>query len=362
MQFVNITVDTSGLYPVPTRDMGTLAIVGVGNTSVSGSMVPVKLTSYAEVDALYPTDSDLSIAIKLAFANGAAAIWAVDTKIAKTLDAIEDALETLETKDVQIVVIANTVETDSDTYISTALTNHVESSVTDRVGVFMLASGEDVDTMPTAIATMQSAGNDRMIAVAHNSTTDVAAAVGGILASLNPWESVVNKPLVNVANATDFTTTQMTALAAAQINYIFDPLYLAGTTNVLRTGYTLGTIADGIHFIDVRRTIDDISYKLKVGLTNPNVIGNLRINRSGISELIGYITGIMQPCVKSGEIDSFDIDIPIAAILAKEIDERTTAEAAVLAAARTSRTVSGSVVIEYSGAIHTLNLELNYVA
>ena len=76
MQFVNITVDTTGLYPVPTRDVSTLAIVGVGNTSVSGSMVPVQLTSYAEVDALYPEDSDLSLAIKMAFANGAAAVWA----------------------------------------------------------------------------------------------------------------------------------------------------------------------------------------------------------------------------------------------------------------------------------------------
>lgn len=362
MQFVNITVDTTGLYPVPTKDISTLAIVGVGNTSVSGSMVPVKLTSYAEVDALYPEESDLSVAIKLAFANGAAAIWAVDTKVAKTLDAIEDALETLETKDVQIVVIANTVETDSDTYISTALTNHVVSSMTDRIGVFMLDAGEDVDTMPTAITTMKTSGNNRMVAISHNSTADVAAAVGGLLASLNPWESVVNKPLVGVSNSSDFTTTQMTAFNGAQINFIFDPLYLAGTTNVLRSGYTLGTTAEGINYIDVRRTIDDISYKLKVGLTNPNVIGNLRINRSGIAELINYITGILQPCVNTGEIDSFNIDIPLATILAKETDDRTSAEAATLTAARTSRTVTGSVIIEYSGAIHTLNLTLNYVA
>ncbi len=362
MQFVNITVDTSGLYPVAARDNGTLAIVGVGDTAVSGSPVPVKLTSYAEVDSLYQEESDLALALKIAFANGAAAIWAVDTKVNKTLDAIEDALATLETKDVQIVVIANTIETDSDTYISTALTNHVASSMTDRIGVFMLDSGEDVDTMPTAISTMKSSGNNRMVAIAHNSSVDVAAAVGGVLASLNAWESVVNKPLVGVSNASDFTTTQMSAFVSAQVNFIFDPLYLAGTTNVLRTGYTLGTAAEGINYIDVRRTIDDISYKLKAGLTNPNVIGNLRINRSGIAELISYITGIMQPCVNSNEIDSFDIDIPLASVLAKDIDERTETEAAMLTTARTSRTVTGSVIVEYSGAIHTLNLTLNYVA
>lgn len=362
MQFVNITVDTSGLYPVAARDKGTLAIVGVGDTAVSGSPVPVKLTSYAEVDALYPVESDLALALKIAFANGAAAIWAVDTKVAKTLDAIEDALETLETKDIQIVVVANTVETDSDTYISTALANHVVSSMTDRIGVFMLDSGEDVDTMPTAISTLKSAGNNRLVAVAHNASVDVAAAVGGKLASLDPWESIVNKALSGVTNSADFTTTQMTALAAAQVNFIFDPLYLAGTTNVLRTGYTLGTAAEGINYIDVRRTIDDISYKLKTGLTNPNVIGNLRINRAGIAELIGYITGIMQPCVNSKEIDSFDINIPIASVLAKDIDERTDGETTTLTNARTARTVTGSVIIEYSGAIHTLNLTLNYVA
>lgn len=362
MQFVNITVDTTGLYPVPTRDKGTLAIVGVGNTAVSGSLTPVKLTSYAEVSALYPTDSDLALAIESAFANGAAAIWAVDTKQEKSVSVIEDALETIETKDIQFVVLANTVETDSDAYISAALTHHIGAAITDRIGIFMLAAGEDVDTMPTAIGTMQASGDSRMVAIAHNSTKDVAAAVGGLLASLDPWESAVNKAIKSIGTSADFTTTQMAAMRAAQINYLFDPLYLAGTDKVLPTAYTLGAVADGIYYIDVRRTIDDISYKLKVGLTNPNVIGNLRISRSGISELIGYITGIMQPCVNSGEIDSFKIDIPIAAILAKEPEERTDAEAAVLAAARTSRTVAGTVVIEYSGAIHILNLELNYVA
>lgn len=362
MQFVNISVDTTGLYQVATSDYGTLAIVGVGDTSVSGSMVPVKLTSYAEVDALYPDDSDLALAIKLAFENGASAIWAVDTKVAKTTDAIEDALETLETKDVQIVVIANTVETDSDTYISTVLSNHLASSLTDRVGVFMLASGEDVDTMPSAITTLSTAGNNRLIAVAHNTSADVAAAVAGLISSRKPWESPVNQPLEGVANTADFTTTQVTAMINARINYIFDPLYLSGTGNVLRTGYTLGTTAQGIHYIDVRRTIDDISYKLKAGLTNPNIIGKLRINRSGVSELIEYITGILQPCVVSEEIDSFNVDIPIASILAKDVTARTPAEVTTLTNSRTSRTVTGSVIIEYSGAIHTLNLTLNYVA
>ena len=97
-------------------------------------------------------------------------------------------------------------------------------------------------------------------------------------------------------------------------------------------------------------------------MTNPNVIGNLRINRTGIADLINYITGIMQPRVDVGEIDSFDIDIPLANILAKDADERTAGETTTLTNARTSRTVTGNVIIEYSGAIHVLNLTLNYVA
>ncbi len=165
-----------------------------------------------------------------------------------------------------------------------------------------------------------------------------------------------------VANTTDFTTTQMTAMRAARINYLFDPLYLSGNANVIRDGYTLGTTAEGIHYIDTRRTIDDISYKIKTGLTNPNVIGKLRINRAGIAELIEYITGILQPCVLSGELDSFTIDLPLASILAKDATARTQAETTTLTTARTTRTVSGSVVLVYTGSVHTLNLTLNYVA
>lgn len=362
MQFVNITVDTTGLYPVSTRDAGTLAIVGVGNTLVSGSLEPVQLTTYAEVSAMCPDDSDLSKAIKLGFSNGAASIWAVDLKADKTLQGFIDALELLETKDIQIVVLANTSETNDIPYISTALADHVDSAITDRVGVFMLASGEDTTTMPASLASLVAEGNDRLIAIAHNSTGDVAAAVGGLLARRYAWESPVNQPIKDIVNTVDFTTTQMGLFNTNRINYIFDPIYLSGNTNVMRTGYTLGTVASGLHIIDVRRTLDDISYKLQAGLTNPNVIGNLRINRSGISDLIDNISGILQPCVNSKEIDSYQIDIPLANILAKEPEERTPAESATLTNARTSRVVTGSAIVEYSGAIHTLNINLKYVA
>ncbi len=361
MQFVNIDVDTTGLYQVPTSDKGTVAIVGVGTGS--GSLVPVKLGSYAEVDAIYPTDSELSLAIKLAFENGASGVWAVEIDDPKSLTGVENALEVLETKDVQIVVLANTVELSDTAYISSALDNHVASSVTERVGVFMLASGEDASTMPAAIGNLMSQNTTRLIGIAHNTTSDVAAAVAGLLAGLDPWDSPVMKPLSGISTpSADFTTTQFSLMDAANINPIFDPLYFAGTSLVLKSGYTLGTRAGGIYLVDVRRAIDDIVYKLKTGLTSPAVIGNLRINKSGMASLRNHINSIMQAAVNLGEIDSFAVNIPVATALAVDQNARTPTQATIITTARTNRAVDVTVAIEYSGAIHTLNMTVAFSA
>ncbi len=362
MQFVNIDVDTSGLYQVPTSDYGTVAIVGVGIGS--GSVTPVKLGSYAEVDTAFPdTDSDLSIAIKLAFENGASSVWAVDVASEKTVENFETALASLSNKDVQFVVLANAVETDAVAYMSDALLTHVMGATTERIGVFMLASGADSATAPTAITGMLAANKTRMMCIAHNTTSDVAAAVAGMLASLNPWESPVMKPISGISAATaDFTTTQFALMDAANINPIFDPLYFAGDAQVLKTEYTMGSRAAGIYLVDVRRAIDDIVYKLKTGLTVPTVIGNIRVNKSGMASLRNHITGIMQTAVNTGEIDSFAISIPVATALAVDPAARTPTQTANIAAARTNRAVDVTIAIEYSGAIHTLSITVAFSA
>ncbi|MCK5642715.1 MAG: hypothetical protein KAJ19_18040 [Gammaproteobacteria bacterium] len=359
IQFVNVTVDTSALYQVQARDFGTVAVVGVG--AVSGSSItPIRLGNYAEVDALYPTDSELSIGVKNAFANGASSVYAVDLGQTKNLSSVETALAGLVNIDVQMVALANTPETDAIAYISDALASHVEAAGTERVGVFALAQDEDASTAPTAITNMLAANKTRMFGVAHKSASDVATSVAGLLASIKQWESPILKATSNIVQTTQFTTAQISALNTAQLNPMIDPLYLTGTGYILGTDYTLGTISDGIYRVDVRRTLDDITYKLKAGLTNPTVIGNIRINKTGLSVLNGKMGAILQAAVNDGEIDSYTIDIPVMLALIKDINSRSDAEALLITTARTTRNVDTIVSVVYSGALHTIDVELKF--
>lgn len=377
MQFVNITVDTSGLYQVPTSDKGTVAIVGLAHAAdeTDGATVkaPVRVASYAEVLTEFGVDGKiadgdvLSPAIKLAFANGASSVWAVDVNIAATQANLTTALDKLAMKDVQCVMIANAPASDETNAALLALADHVAggtANATERVGVFMLAAGDDGTGLATTLPSGSVKENNRLIGIAHNNGSyDVAAAVSGLLSSLDPWESPVMKSITGIGTPTaDFTNTQFTNMAAAQINPIFDPLYYAGSSLVLKTEYTLGATAEGIYLVDVRRVIDDIVYKLKTGLTVPAVIGGVRINKAGMASLRNYINSIMQTAVNAGEIDSFSVNIPVATALAVAANSRTAAQATLITNARTNRTVDAEISIEYSGAVHTLDIDVLFSA
>lgn len=357
VEFVNINVSTTGLYTTSTRDYGTVAIVGDGDTV---DYTPIKLGTYAEAVSAFGT-SALGTGAKLAFQNGASCVWAVDCGT-PTLSSVVEALEKLEGYDIQIVALAGLSETADITYITTALADHVYAAATERVGVFQLATGEDATTMPTAISGMLSANKSRMFGIAHNSSNDVACAVAGRIASLKPWESPFLKALVGISQTVGFTNTQITALETAQINVLVDPLYLTGTDYVLGSAFVQGSSGSGINFIDTRRTIDDIAYKIKAALTDPNIIGTIRINKPGLATLMNKLAGLLQTCVAVTEIDGYTITIPVLNALAKDESARSNAETTLITTARTSRTVNVDVEVEYVGVLHLITIDVDIVA
>jgi hypothetical protein len=85
----------------------------------------------------------------------------------------------------------------------------------------------------------------------------------------------------------------------------------------------------------------------------------VQINKPGLSLLMGKLSGILQNAVNLGEIESFVISFPILNALAKDASSRSTTEEAMVASARTSRSVNGDISIEFSGVLHTINLDVN---
>jgi len=357
VEFVNITVSTTGLYTISTRDYGTVAIIGNGGTAVTD---PVKIGSVSEATAAFGVTA-LGDGVRAALQNGAVSVWAVDCGTV-TLSAVQASLALIEGYDVQVVALAGIVETPDNAYVSSALSGHVSAASTERIGVFQLAAEEDVTTMPTAVGGMLTANKSRMFGIAHNSTSEVACAVAGLIARLKPWESPLLKGLTGVTQTIGFTNAQISALETAQINVLVDPIYSTGVDFRLGSPYTMGTAASGIQFIDTRRVIDDIAYKLKAGLTDPNIIGEVRINKPGLGTLMNRLSGILQTCINIGEIESYAISLPVLNALSKDEASRSPAEVLAITTARTSRTVTGDVSITYEGVLHMINLNVNIVA
>lgn len=210
--------------------------------------------------------------------------------------------------------------------------------------------------------------SSRMVLVASKSQDDVAAAVAGRIARYDPWISLTMKDVTGIEQTEQFTDSELAVwldpeaqgIVQARVNPIVDPEFLPGAGLVLGESYT----ADGTGqrlYVDIVRTIDDLAFRLKAQLTNPNVIGTLRINRPGLTGLRTIVAALLDSRVAVGEIDSYTIDLPLLAILQKDPAARTPEETQQVNDVQNGRRLEFSVSVDYSGSIHYLIVTLRIV-
>jgi hypothetical protein len=354
-----------------------LAASGGGTaTNVAAPNAPVLFTD--PTTALRRCPGDLGNAIALAFRQtpGPSLIYGVRAAEGPPVGWAA-ALTAVETLEVQFVVLAN-VALASATAAAAAggtaagailqLAQHVVSVSNtggdgmERMGVAMLVKNS---TDPTIVS--GDLATDRMVYVAHKSTQDVAAAVAGTIAGYEPHISMLLKP-VNVSSDS-FPASAIDTLNGAEtnfdsppagqgVNWLADPVLIPGRGVYLGEGYT-GNPGGGVKFIDVRRTIDDISFRLKARLINS--IGNVRISRSGLRALLAQMEAELDPLVAREVIDGYTIVIPILLLLEKNPATLTASELAQISAAHANRLVQVTVELDYAGAIHRLAIKLKFV-
>jgi hypothetical protein len=203
-----------------------------------------------------------------------------------------------------------------------------------------------------------------MVYIAHKSDQDAAAAVAGTIAGYPPHVSLLLKP-VNITTGL-FTSAEIQTLngtetfssgpAGLGVNWLTDPSLIPGRGIYMGEGYT--GAPGGKKYIDIVRTIDDISFRLKARLINS--IGALRISRSGLRALIAQMEAELTPLVRSEVIEDFEIVIPILALLDKSPDALTDAELTQINNAQSNRVVEVLVAVDYAGAIHRLAVTLKF--
>lgn len=335
---------------------GNAAGAGVG---AGDSIQFTSLNNGKAVDDVGWFKGDLARSVQAAFAQapGPTTIWAVATDPNDAANAIPNALAVVAKIEVQIVVLANTPlvsATSGKTEIEALAThcNTVSNTGADgmeRIGVAMLGNGITDTTLISA--TM---AQNRMTMIAHHSTADAAAAAAGVIAAYPPHISMVLKPISLDMNNV-FSDSEIDAFNTARINWVTRTPLIPGAGFYLGEGYTLGADQP---YIDIVRTIDEISFDLKAALIRS--IGVLRVTRAGLRALVSEMSAVLQPLEDDGVIDSFIVFFPLLTLLDKDPSTLTTVELQEIHNAQATRTINSIVTIEYAGAIHRLNITLKF--
>jgi hypothetical protein len=352
------------LFAPAIRAYGNIAVVGAATAGADNT--PVAFTNPAAAQAAFPGDLGNSIAMIFQQTPGPTLVYGVKTAAGPDWVA---ALTQVETLDVQLVVLANTplnaAAATAPNGAIVRLANHVTSVSNtggdgkERMGVAMLVAGA---TDPTIVA--GALANERMVYIAHNSTQDAAAAVAGVIAGYEPHISLLLKP-VNITS-TAFTPAQIGQLngpetfssgpAGLGVNWLVDPVLIPGGGIYMGEAYTGNP--GGKKFIDIVRTVDDISFRLKAQLIKS--IGSLRISRSGLRALIAQMEAVLQPLVRNEVIEGYDILIPVLVLLDKDPASLTAAELTQINNAQSQRVVEVLVAVDYAGTIHRLAITLKF--
>jgi len=372
VRYIKVTPITNMFKPA-TRAFGDVAVVGAAAVASTGPMKkPIPVTNpnavtdpsnvagaNKAIDDVTWFGGDLGASVKKVFeqAPGPTTVWAVRTDPGDAANAIPNALAEVAKLDVQIVVLANQALTNAPAQLATInlLASHVSTVSNtggdgkERIGVAML--GKNV-TDPGVITNVTP--KDRMVLVAHRSNEDAAAAMAGAIAGYEPHISLLLKP-ISLTMDGPFSDSEIDAFNNDRINWVTDPALIPGRGYYLGEAYTQNADQP---YIDVIRTIDDISFRLKAQLIRS--IGTLRVSRSGLRALGAQMVAILEPLREREVIESYEVFMPLLVLLDKDPGDLTDAELTRINNAQNDRTVDAIVAVDYAGAIHRLNITLKF--
>ncbi|MFF8605528.1 hypothetical protein ACF06X_06280 [Streptomyces sp. NPDC015346] len=321
------------------------------------------LTAAHPVDdpLVWEAPNDVAVAISTAFRQTPppTRVWGIE--VDPGAPAWADAFTEAEDLAVQIVVLANTPlnGTPATNHPVELLAKHVvEVSNTggdgkERIGVAMLDPSEN-QTQQVARNT-GAIKTDRMVLVAHKeSPDDVAAAVAGVIAGHEPHISLLLKP-VSIGMPKLFTATEIQTYYENSINWVTSPVILPGHALYLGEGLTASP-AGNKKYIDIVRTLDDISFRIKAALIE--AIGDIRIDRPGLRTVVTLVQSVLSPLVTRDVIEEYTIHIPLLVLLEREPATLTAEEDQQIGNGRSTRKVDMEVSVVYAGVIHQIAVKL----
>lgn len=376
--FIEVTVIPPPT-PIAQRAPGVVAVVGNSNEGAAAVNVPAEVDTLDDAASLFAamaadgtvTPTALYSSIALAFLQNPrpAKIYGVKVSsgnYAAGLAALEGVT------DVTFVSLANDATVGDPTATPPtglhALKHHVESMSAQglpRIGVGMVDpviaksstyATEVVNALTQPHSLVSSVSRMVMVA-ARGADADMATAAMAAIAGLAPQTSVVLKPVVgvNIPTPQRYSPSEIIALSNANIIPIIHPVLLTGDSLNFAEG-RLFTSDASLLYIDIVRVIDDVSFQLQAGLIG--MIGNARITKAGLTLLKTQVQAILDSIKAAAEIDDYQVDIPLLAILQTPTSGWTAGEAQQVETARQNRVVDVLATIYTGPAASRLQISL----
>ena len=375
--FIEVRIDTSALLPAVQRAPGVVAIVGAASGAAAATNTPTVVATLADIDSQFrngTTETNLSRALKAAMLQdpGPSKIYGV--RLGSGATPWETALASLEgADDVTFVALASAPVqwgSGADNSGVSALKAHCEAQSAagnKRIGVAHLdpavakSSTYVADAITATTPLKSSSGRMVMIAArgaAEGSTSaQVSAAAAAAIAGLPVASSIVLKKVrgFSMPLVSQYGPAEISLLADAEIVPLIDPALIAGESLHFAEGTCFSTDAT-LLYVDVVRLLDDVEFRLKAGLIG--MIGDARITRGGLADIIRKCEGILGVVQMEGGITGFAVSIPVYDALTVAEAARSPAQVTLINDARSQRLVDMIISITIGPAVHRLRIAL----
>ncbi|WP_428341203.1 hypothetical protein [Mycobacterium sp.] len=373
--FVAVTIDLSGLRVPAQRSPSVVAIVGLADdAAATAANTPAVVTGHDSVMATFakgktPNALTNSLDLVLQQEPPPSKIYGVRTDAGKDYASALTGLEAAD--DVTFVCLAN--ETDIGAAAAganpptnlTALAAHVENmsaAGNKQMAVAMVnpataKSATYKEDVLSAYAALKSSDGRFILVAARGATADAAAAAMGAIAGYPPAVSPVLKQVrgFTVPVTSQYAPAEITGLAEQGVIPLIDPALIPGTGLYFADGGSWSSDPNR-NYIDVVRVCDDVEFKLRSGLIGS--IGDSRITKAGLMQVLVRTEGILGTLQRAAEIDDFSVQIPLLDVLSIPESARTPADDDQVTTARGTRHVSMFVAIVLGPQIHQLDISL----
>jgi hypothetical protein len=197
---------------------------------------------------------------------------------------------------------------------------------------------------------------------------DPSAHHAGLAASRDPWKSMHEQVMNDLNQNSDWTSTQITALAGAYVNFDAWDGYGAYRS---KNGWTCEVIGSQVYlFTDAKATWNYVHYKINSDFHAASIFGNVAVSRDEMMMVEQTILNSLTTVYKEGGVDnpkdltaSWPQYKPVMSILIdalrKDPSDRTVAERAYIQNVQNvTRTEDIRCYYDYMGSLHYINLYL----